>query len=82
MAARRSSTVPAAPRSVSSIVGRGDTRSNALRSAIPQPIAVILGLVPGDVLLWTVTGEPGTLRITVARGDPKTAPPRSRALRP
>jgi hypothetical protein len=40
-------------------------RSKSIRTTVPAPIAALLGLEFGDVLLWRV--RPGTLEVTVSR---------------
>lgn len=40
-------------------------RSGSVRSTVPAPIAALLGVEPGDTLVWEV--EPGSGRIVVTR---------------
>ena len=39
-------------------------RSKSIRTTVPAPVAALLGLEFGDVIVWSV--EPGTGRITVS----------------
>lgn len=42
-------------------------RSDSLRTTIPEPVAALMGLEPGDGVVWTV--EPGSGSITVLRKE-------------
>jgi bifunctional DNA-binding transcriptional regulator/antitoxin component of YhaV-PrlF toxin-antitoxin module len=44
---------------------RALARSESLRATVPAPVAALLGIGPGDVIVWTV--EPGTATITVSK---------------
>jgi bifunctional DNA-binding transcriptional regulator/antitoxin component of YhaV-PrlF toxin-antitoxin module len=43
-------------------------RSASLRTTVPEAVAALLGLEPGNSLLWTV--EPGSGVVTVSRKEP------------
>lgn len=55
------------PRSFESKAVKSLKRSQSLRTTVPEAIAALLGLEPGDVVLWTV--EPGSGRVEVSRKD-------------
>jgi bifunctional DNA-binding transcriptional regulator/antitoxin component of YhaV-PrlF toxin-antitoxin module len=44
---------------------RALARSDSLRATVPAPVAALLGLEPGDAIVWSV--EPGTGVITVSK---------------
>lgn len=54
-------------RSFESKTSRVLERSDSIRTVVPAPVAALLGVEPGDVLVWTV--EPGSGRVTVSRQE-------------
>jgi bifunctional DNA-binding transcriptional regulator/antitoxin component of YhaV-PrlF toxin-antitoxin module len=52
-------------RALESQAVRSSKASDSVRTTVPSVVATILGLEPGDTLIWEI--EPGSGRINVAR---------------
>lgn len=61
------------PRAYESSVVQTTRRSPSLRTTIPEAVVGMLGLDPGDKLMWET--EPGSLKVTVSRKVPRKARP-------
>lgn len=57
------------PRIFKSKIGRTKTKSESLRTTIPEAVVAILGVEDKDTLAWVV--EPGGNRITVSKYPPR-----------
>lgn len=59
-------------KSFESTAVRALARSDSLRTTIPAPVAALLGVEPGNVLVWSV--EPGTGKIGVEKKGGENPP--------
>ena len=59
---------------------RAIERSDSVRTTVPAPVAALLGVEPGDRLIWTV--GPGTGRVSVSKGEGGAAGAKSASAGP
>ena len=54
-------------------------RSESIRTTVPYPVAALLGLGAGDVIVWTV--KLGAASVTVSRRTESTPTPKNSSRR-
>ena len=57
-------------RRIETAVVKSVSSSDSLRTTVPQAVAAMMGLGPGDHMVWVINPQAGTIGITmISKGD-------------